>query len=433
MVMPVYLKTFIAVALGAVNVRALCGPICANIVFGVDTSCDISDDTKNGVKEFMEKFVGMFNDTIADPKASPIRVSQFGLLAFDSSSRIVIGFEDGQTKYDVINKINDFDHTALDCKTSISEAINMAIADFFESGDDDDRSPNVLVLFTTGDAQPNTIDDTKDSINRLRAKNNTFLFLVPLTNKNGKTELYDVVDPKNIFPYSEDINVGTVYTRIEEISRCPRPFAPGNKDVLIILDHSKSFKPEHKIVVRDALKTLIGAHKKVGDGEAALEFAIIAYNNKVETEMLFNNTMTSTRAGILAAIDNISITHEKNRRTDLALEFANDVVFRPDTGDRPFANNVIILITSGPTIKAKYQKNTIKAANALKSKTGTEKVTIFLLALPGARPKNVAARQREWDSIASEPKDRFFKSFENINELSPFMPEIAARVCAIGL
>ncbi|CAH1779054.1 unnamed protein product [Owenia fusiformis] len=445
----VYIRIVLAVFLGTTAVRGQGARLCANIVFAFDTSCSISEETKEGAVEFMDDFVGLF-DSIGDPSTSSTgRFTQFGLLAFDINSRKVFGFGEAPSKDDVINTIQEeFDTSHVDCKTITNEAIDMAIEDFFESGDQDDKSPNVLVLLTDARTQPQKFrDETIVSINRLRAKNNTYVFLLQLPNANEKTDFEDTIEqvnvlaePENIFQYSEDTKqlAESVYGRMANIGEltCPGDEITCDEsplDILLILDHSNSVKPENIIDVRDAMKALVNTFKNVGDGDTSVKFALLTYNNKVTPEMLFNDTASSTREGTLKAIEDQTMARRKNTRTDLALEFANSVVFTPEAGDRKFAYNMIVLVTDGRTMKAKYQKFTFRAANALKGRTGDDEVGIFLLGLPGARAKNLDVQRKEWNEIPSEPKETHFKEFDKFDELLPFIQELSQRVCAVGL
>ncbi|CAH1779053.1 unnamed protein product, partial [Owenia fusiformis] len=205
-----------------------------------------------------------------------------------------------------------------------------------------------------------------------------------------------------------------MYDRFNVISRdlqCQAPTGStvpcdenGPLDVLIILDHSNSIKPENIIDVRNAMGELVNEFDNVGDGDYSVKFALLTYNDKVKPEMLFNDTASSTREGTLAAINNQSMIRRKNTRTDLALEFADNVVFTPEAGDRDFAFNVLILVTDGRTMKAKYQKHTIRNAASIKARNGTKEVAIFLLGLPGGRAKNRDIQQQEWNEIPTAPK-----------------------------
>ncbi|CAH1790616.1 unnamed protein product, partial [Owenia fusiformis] len=335
----------------------------ANIVFAFDTSCSTSDDIKNGTKRFIEEFVRKFDLVPISDNKRP-RDIKFGMLAFDQISRKVFGFGDGETQADVINATKNFDYAAVGCKTIFSKALKMLIEDFFESGEQDDHNSNVLILLTDGRTHPKKfIKKTMTSMKRLRTKSNAYVFLVQLPNKDGKTAFNDtkeqvngLAEQDNIFQYSSDSKslAEIVYARLNFTMQNLKHYPGSNEingnstiqcvqdvplDVLIILDNSKSLKTDHRTVVRDAMKALVETFNDVGDGNKSVKFALLTYNDRVMSQMLFNETASSTKAATLGIIGNESMTLGKRRRTDLALEFANSVVFTPAAGDRPAAYN----------------------------------------------------------------------------------------------
>ncbi|CAH1779914.1 unnamed protein product [Owenia fusiformis] len=447
-----YLIAVILTMLGVAGIHGQWGSICSDIVFGFQTSCRISDDIKDDMKDFLETLV-RFLDRIGAPDSNNKRSTQIGLFAYDSASRKAFGFGDAVTQNDVINAIKDFEYGAEDCEMVTSKAIDMAREDFFETGKQDSRGPNVLFLLTDGQTQLKYINETKASISRLRAKNNTYVFILQLPWKSDTTGFGDMIDEigiladeDNIFPYSEEMSAlnalaRTVYDRFEMLSdnmMCPETeMIPSicdqdpSLDILIILEHSSKRIPINATFVRNAMRNLVvNGFPNVGEIEHCVKFALLTYNKKVTTEMLFNDTASSTLAGTLAAIDSASMMlRRKKSRIDLALEYANNVVFTPAWGDRPFAHNLVVLVTHGVTMEGKRWVNTIRAAKALKERSGMEAVEIFLLVLPGTRPMKLEDQQETWGAISSEPMDTHFKGFYDVKELPGFINELAHKIC----
>ncbi|CAH1792618.1 unnamed protein product, partial [Owenia fusiformis] len=208
-------------------------------------------------------------------------------------------------------------------------------------------------------------------------------------------------------------------------------------DVLIMLDHSQSISKENIVIVRDAMKALVEQFVNVGNSNRTVKVALITYNKNVTTELLFNQSASSTKAGTLAAIENMSMIRQRRSRVDLAFDYANEVVFTPGGGDRPLAQNVLIHVTDGRILKAKIQAKTLKAGGALNARE--DKVNVVLLYIPSTlptsdddKPKLDNDRPRVIErKIPDEPKDRHFRSFKDINNMLPSIPDIARRICAM--
>ncbi|CAH1779051.1 unnamed protein product [Owenia fusiformis] len=424
--------------------------LCADIVLAFDTSCSVSDATKDGAKVFMDDFVSLFN-SVGKPNlpanSTDFTFTQFGLLAYDLEARKIFGFGDQPSKDFVQGKIDEFDHTPVTCKTGIHRALKMAKEEFFDSGTQDDRTPNILILLTDGRTQPKKfIPQVNKTMNVLLELNNTYVFVVVLPNKFDKDDENDTLKQLNMlapegnrFSYlNAESNLSLakeVRQRIGGFDPCPVCVSDEGQacipetplDILLIIDHSKSIKPDNLKVLQEAMIELVNAFEIVGDEAHGVKFSIITYNKKAEILLYFNSTEASSKEGTLGILKTMSLKQGKDTRTDLALQLANSKIFNAAFGDRLGAANIIILATDGKTMKKKFQKNTITAADELKSRG--ESVDIFLLGLPTRRKKNLDVQIREWDSIPSKPVKDHFKKFEFFTDIEPYISQLKSFIC----
>ncbi|CAH1779050.1 unnamed protein product [Owenia fusiformis] len=454
------LRALICISIFGTTTFAICPTgegvkLCADILFAFDTSCSVSDETKDGVKSFLDDFVGLF-DSVGKPNLPVVNTddptfTQFGMLAYDLGARKIFGFGDQPTKDAVQGAIDEFDHAHVDCKTTTQDALIMAREEFFTSGAQDDRTPNILVLLTDGRTQPQKfIDDTELELEKFNMMNNTYLFVTVLPNKNNKTEFADTLEQlemlapsNNRFSYLEAESTKAlaveVRARISGFDPCPLclgdviipPPCPREEplDILLILDHSNSIGPEDLRELRRAMVELVNAFKGVGVGDL-VKFSIMTYNFKAEILSYLNSTESSSLNGTLGILEEMSLEQAKDTRTDLTLELANAQIFTEAFGDRPNAANILVLATDGRTMKKKFQNNTLKAAAALKARKAHDSVDIFLLGLPAHRQKNLDVQNTEWNEIPSKPKATHFKEFGNFTEIIPYISQLQLSVCA---
>ncbi|CAH1780602.1 unnamed protein product [Owenia fusiformis] len=175
--------------------------VCADIVFALETSCSVDDETKALAKVFIYDFVTTF-DSVKQQNVSNV-ATQFGLLAYDATSRIVFTFSDALSKLEILHKIEMFKMETTDCKTLTHNAINMARGDFFESAFNDRRTPDVLVVLTDGRTQPKKyIPETTDAIQKLRETVRTIVIELP--NKKGRELLPDTIEQLNTLAEAKD-------------------------------------------------------------------------------------------------------------------------------------------------------------------------------------------------------------------------------------
>ncbi|CAH1797818.1 unnamed protein product [Owenia fusiformis] len=162
--------------------------VCADIVFAIETSCSVDDETKALAKLFIKDFVAQF-DSVKEGNVSNV-ATQFGMIAYDVEARHVFTFNEKLSKLEILNKIENFQMETIDCKTHTQNAINMAKTDFFESDANDNRSPDALFVITDGRTQPQKfIPETTSAIRELRKTVRTIAIELP--NKKGRELLPD--------------------------------------------------------------------------------------------------------------------------------------------------------------------------------------------------------------------------------------------------
>ncbi|CAH1780603.1 unnamed protein product [Owenia fusiformis] len=175
--------------------------ICADVVFALETSCSIDDETKALAKVFIYDFVTTF-DSVKQQNVSNV-ATQFGLLAYDATSRIVFTFSDALSKQEILQKIDTFKMETIKCRTNTHNAINMARGDFFESAMNDGRTPDVLVILTDGRTQPQKhIQKTTDAVQKLRETVRTIVIELP--HRKGLESLPDTIEQLNTLADAED-------------------------------------------------------------------------------------------------------------------------------------------------------------------------------------------------------------------------------------
>ncbi|CAH1781174.1 unnamed protein product [Owenia fusiformis] len=199
----VYVRMRIILLVWAMGVVSSQGKqsICADIVFALETSCSVDDETKALAKVFIQDFVTMF-DSVKQKNVSNV-ATQFGLLAYDATPRPVFTFDEALSKQEILQRIETFKMETTGCKTLTHNAINMASDDFFETTLNDRRTPDVLVVLTDGRTQPQKyIQKTTDAIQKLRETVRTIVIELP--NKKGRESLPETLEQLNTLAEVED-------------------------------------------------------------------------------------------------------------------------------------------------------------------------------------------------------------------------------------
>lgn len=115
----------------------------------------------------------------------------------------------------------------------------------------------------------------------------------------------------------------------------------GKADVVLLLDSSTSVGKANFNRMLDFTKDIV---KSLDVDSGRFRVGIATYNTFVAHRTLLNEFQTS--ADLLRHIGNIPYSYGNTNPAD-AMKFARDSMYNTDSGDRPDATDIIILITDG--------------------------------------------------------------------------------------
>lgn len=121
--------------------------------------------------------------------------------------------------------------------------------------------------------------------------------------------------------------------------------ACGNResDIVFLLDSSNSQGPENFEDQKNFVSTFITRYTP-GLGDQGVQISVVTFESNVHNQFDLNAYVN--KSDILAAIQQIPFT-PGNTLTDKALEYVVDHSFSNASGDRPEANNILVILTDG--------------------------------------------------------------------------------------
>ena len=184
-------------------------------------------------------------------------------------------------------------------------------------------------------------------------------------------------------------------------------------DLIFILDSSTSVTEENFVRMLQFCKDIINS-AEIDSGRVRV--GAIVYSSSPEIQ--FNLQSFSKRSDIFDAIDEMQHMSGDTNTAD-AIRLARKQMFTPDNGERPDADNVIMLLTDGTS--SIYKQNTISEAKFAQS----EGIHIFTI---GIGLSNI----REIEHIASDPWQEnsfYIADFEELTDLaeSLYFPECQGK------
>lgn len=199
-----------------------------------------------------------------------------------------------------------------------------------------------------------------DSIGRdIRSSGNAYLFALDIGSSYAtewKATIDDCGDESRYIYVSGDENLYTIRNNVTSMmTTCPQllnntnsiPISPSCKiDLVFILDDTTSISIAE---FNDQLNFFIDFTKNIEISDDGIRVALVTYGDN--GFMVFSLEQYNTSADVQTAIANIargnSAYGRSYRYADRAIEYASEVVFLEDNGDRVDAMDVYILLTHG--------------------------------------------------------------------------------------
>ncbi|CAH1796595.1 unnamed protein product [Owenia fusiformis] len=399
---------------------------CMDLLFAVDTSCSVTQDQLDIVRDTMFEIVDRTEFRVSGNR------NLVAGLTYSKGSQHEFFFDTYDSKADVLTAIRNFNMTPAGCRTHTFNALKVIQENYYDLMMHGSRAEfrDVIVVFTDGMTYPNRKQKkTKEYAAMLKAMNpGVKVFVVQLDNienNDGLDEFRMIAsDPfsdhnvllEDAEQAAEDLFSLLPKDCVEEEIKCEAVV-----DVVLVMDRSNSIEI-------DDLKLLVDFFRELAsqfdiDTNVA-RFAAISYNNAVYKHFPLSGPTAhhDRRSTINWIVEGIPLTTDKNTRTDLALVNATEIL---DTEGREGVRKIIFLATDGNTIKAKHAPDTIEAAKAAKRKG----YQIFCVGLPNNNGRTNGID--EWRQVASKPlATHLFTDLEDFASLRNIVADLTQSACA---
>ncbi|XP_035466126.2 collagen alpha-1(VII) chain isoform X2 [Scophthalmus maximus] len=172
----------------------------ADIVFLVDESWSVGQNSFSSVKGFISAIISSFQDSVQG--AEGVR---FGVTVFGDVPRMRIALTDYSTLEEVLRAIRDLPYDGGSRR--LGDALKFLVDPVFSPAISRDHAPKIAVLITNGRS-----DDQVDAAARAAADNGISLFAVGVRGAD-ESELRRIVSE----PHNEHLLLGTDYSLLESI------------------------------------------------------------------------------------------------------------------------------------------------------------------------------------------------------------------------
>ncbi|XP_033728140.1 collagen alpha-3(VI) chain-like [Pecten maximus] len=349
------------------TVTPACSKIVADVLFLVDSSNSVTDERFETEKNFTSQVIQQF--TIGPDDV------QIAYLTFETLVHSQFQFNTFNNSADVLAAVQATSYTPGNTYTNV--ALQYAREQVFtpQNGDRANVS-NIVVLMSDGEST--FPEKTSNEADLIKANNVTIVTFAisDAADTTGLTELQEIASPTFAVNTSFTGLISKVTGLadvISGLSLCP-PTAPPTKnpcfapeaDIVFLMDSSNSLGPENwekeKQFVMDLIDNL-----NVGPND--MQVSVVTFESNPTVQFYLNDYQNKYDA--IAAISNITF-NTGNTLTGKALEFVNDFVFVENAGDRPNANNILVVLTDGKSIDT---NETLEQAASLKN----DSVKIFAI------------------------------------------------------
>ncbi|OWF43421.1 Collagen alpha-3(VI) chain [Mizuhopecten yessoensis] len=346
----------------------------ADIVFLLDSSNSEGAANFEKQKDFVSTFA---NSLVIGPDDI-----QLSVVTFESSIHNQFNLDTYENKTDLLDAIKNVSFIAGNTLTE--KALNFVrTVSFTNSSGDRENVDNILVVLTDGHSTDR--NSTLDEAEMLR-NTSTKVITIGIGADIDASELTAIAsDPSNAFTVpdfdalsgiqnsiSAQACVKIVPTTTPEPTTIPTTTEPPcfNRvaDIVFLLDSSNSEGAEKFELQKNFVRNFVTRFvPKLGsDG---VQISAVAFESNVHNAFDLNEYENET--DILDAIKNITFT-PGNTLTDQALRFVREHSFTNTSGDRPEANNILVVLTDGQSTD---RNQTEVEANSLHS-TDTKVIAI---------------------------------------------------------
>ncbi|XP_060067325.1 collagen alpha-4(VI) chain-like [Ylistrum balloti] len=361
----------------------VCNKTVADVLFLVDSSNSVNGTRFETEKNFTAQVIKQFN-------IGPDDV-QIAYLTFETFVHPQFGFNTYNNSADVLEAVFATNYTPGNTYTNL--ALQYALDNVFipENGDRENVTDIIILM---SDGQSTFPEQTATAADHIKDKNVTIVTFAisDASNAQGLTELQEIASPSYAVNTSFEGLISTVNGLVDVITglTCPTPacFAP-EADIVFLMDSSNSLGPANWDLEKEFVKNLID---DLNIGPNNMQVSVVTFESNPALQFYLNEHENKNDA--IEAVRNISF-HTGNTMTGKALQFVRDVVFVEDVGDRPNANNILVILTDG---KSSDSQETLEQAALLKN----DSVKIFAIGI-GLKDDGIS----ELESIATDKNHVF--------------------------
>ncbi|XP_069108778.1 collagen alpha-3(VI) chain-like isoform X2 [Argopecten irradians] len=320
-----------------------CSKIVADVLFLVDSSNSVTSDRFETEKNFTSQVINQF--TIGPDDV------QIAYVTFETVVHSQFMFNTYNNSDDVIDAVMATNYTPGNTYTD--EALKYAREQVFTPQNGDRRDVSDIIILMS-DGEPTLPDNTRNEADLIKANNVTIVtFAISGENSPGFAELQEIASPTFAVNTSFTGLVSKVTGLadvISSLSLCPttvpptttvKPCYAPEADIVFLMDSSNSLGPDNWDKEKQFVMDLIS---NLDVGADAMQISVVTFESNPKLQFYLNDYQS--KDDVLAAVSNITF-HTGNTMTGKALQFVNDVVFVDSAGDRPNANNILVLLSDG--------------------------------------------------------------------------------------
>ncbi|XP_040213462.1 collagen alpha-3(VI) chain isoform X9 [Rana temporaria] len=381
-----------------------------DIVFLVDGSVNVGSANFPLVRDFL---IDVINNLGISSEGARI-----GLAQFSDTPRTEFYLNTATSKSDLVNRLGQIRIKGGN-RLNIGSALQFVLRNHFTSGAGsriDENIPQILVLLVAGKSSDNIQAATNDLI---RSKVLTFCVGVGDADKEELDAIafnpqlvYEMDDFRALSGLSQQIVTPlTSFVRGEVTEVTVTEVADSKRDLLFLIDGSNNIAGRFP-AVRDFVASIIDGLDVSPDG-TRVGVGLVGENVKVE----FKFDSYATKADVISAVRKMKYKPSKEFKLGVALDYAYDSLFTPESGSRirEGVPQYLVLLAAG-----KSSDSVDNAANRLKA------AGIVTFAV-----KTQRAEAEELEKIVLAPQ--FVLASESIADLSTIQSQFVNLIKTISV
>ena len=190
------------------------------------------------------------------------------------------------------------------------------------------------------------------------------------------------------------------------------------EDIVFVVDSSGSILRENWFVVLEFMKNLI---RDFTVGPNNVQVGVVSFSDNVRPEFQLNTYQT--KDAMLRHIDRMPYL-DQSTNTQEALRYTRTSVFTLQNGDRPFAPNIIIIITDGVPQIPEDLNEARRLAVQEAELSRQQGISVFAI---GVGPQ---ITQDVLNAIANRPSNQYTFKVNEYRQLEGILTQVSSAACS---